>query len=142
MLNIDFSLFLQIANFLILLLLLNIFLYRPIRDIISRRNQEMSSLENSIDDLSDKSDKGTREIEEGMIKARKEGYLEKEKIKGLGIEKEHTLIKEAQSSSEQSVNAAQKDIDARIAEMKGVLDAHADELSNELAEKVLGRVIQ
>ena len=57
MLEINSSLFLQVANFLLLILLMNLFLYRPIRDILRRRNEEVIRLEGLISDFSDKSDR-------------------------------------------------------------------------------------
>ena len=51
MLNIDYSiwpvgvLWIQIANFLVLLFVLNLIAYRPIRRIMSQRREEMDALE-------------------------------------------------------------------------------------------------
>ena len=78
MLEINSSLILQVANFLLLILLMNLFLYRPIRDVIRRRKEEMSRLEGLISDLGVKSEQQQNRIEEGLVQARKEGYEEKE----------------------------------------------------------------
>ncbi len=43
MLNIDGTMFLQIANFLVLLFILNLILFRPIRKILAQREDEMNS---------------------------------------------------------------------------------------------------
>ncbi len=46
----DSSVFIQIINFIILVFLLNIFLYRPIRNIIIQRKEKIEKLNNSTDD--------------------------------------------------------------------------------------------
>jgi len=48
MVEINASLFIQIANFLILIWALNKFLYKPIRQILSQRKSRISGLEGSI----------------------------------------------------------------------------------------------
>ena len=50
MLNIDGTLILQIANFLVLLVVMNVILYKPIRGILAKRDEEMASRQKTIDD--------------------------------------------------------------------------------------------
>ena len=45
MISVDVSLFIQIANFLFLIWVLNIILYRPIRGIIRQRKEKFDKLE-------------------------------------------------------------------------------------------------
>ena len=47
----DFTLFIQIANFLLLIFLLNIVLYRPIRKILRERRDEEDALQGMINDF-------------------------------------------------------------------------------------------
>jgi len=54
MISIDYTLLIQIANFLVLLLILNIILYRPIRNILSRRKEEIHAFETTIRDFQDR----------------------------------------------------------------------------------------
>ena len=81
MLKVDYTLFVQIANFLFLLFLLNIILYRPIRKILGRRTEEMDSYQDAIGDFQNRSARHSTELEENMAEARKEGYREKENLK-------------------------------------------------------------
>ena len=74
----NFSLFIQIANFLLLLWLLNLILYRPIRKMLSRRKEEMDGLRKKIEEFQERVAQYENDLRQGMIEARKEGYLEKE----------------------------------------------------------------
>jgi len=71
MLNIDGTMFLQIANFLVLLFILNLILFRPIRRILAQREDEMNSRQKTIDDFQDQTEKNEKGIEEGIVQARK-----------------------------------------------------------------------
>jgi len=88
MLNIDGTMFLQIANFLVLLFILNLILFRPIRKILAQREDEMNSRQKTIDDFQDQTEKNEKGIEEGIVQARKEGYAEKEALRSHGLEEE------------------------------------------------------
>ena len=142
MLEIDGSLFIQIANFLLLILILNIFLYRPIRRILIRRNEETDSLLKMIEGYQSQSELNEKELEESMVSARKEGFLEKEGFKGEGLEKEKGILQKANSSVEEKLTQAKKEMEMKIADIRKTLDDEVGTFSKELAEKVLGRRIQ
>ena len=142
MLNIDGTLFLQIANFLVLLFILNLILFRPIRKILSQREEEMNSRQKTIDDFQDQAEKNEKGIEEGIVQARKEGYAEKETLKSQGLEEEKEILQEAGAGVEQKLSAAKKEIETKIAVAREALDGQIASFSDELAQKILGRSVQ
>ncbi|MFP4086971.1 MAG: hypothetical protein ACLFUL_09275 [Desulfobacteraceae bacterium] len=142
MLNIDGTLILQIANFLVLLLVLNLILYRPIRRVLAQRDEEMSSRENTIESFQQKAQQYEKDIEEGMVRARKEGYTQKEALKAEGVEAEKGLLQEAGQSVEQKLGAARKDMEGKVANVRQALEGQISDFSNELAEKILGRSVR
>jgi F-type H+-transporting ATPase subunit b len=142
MLNIDGTLFLQIANFLVLLLILNFILFRPIRRVLARRADEMNSRQKTIDDYQEQAEKNEKGIEEGVVQARKEGYTEKEALKTQGLEGEREILQEAGGGVEQKHNAAKKEIESKIAVARETLEGQVANFSDELAQKILGRSIQ
>ena len=141
MLSVDQTLIIQIANFLILLFLLNIFLYKPIRGILAKRGEEESGLQSSIDDYQSRADENEKGVEEGRVQARKEGAKEKESLKGQGLEKEQGIVRDAMSTAEEKIGNARKDVDAKMADVKKSLEEQVAVFSNELAEKILGRSV-
>jgi len=114
MLKLDYSLFIQIANFLILLLLLNMVLYRPIRHILAKRKGEMESFEKLINDFQKKSMQNQKELEENRIGARKDGFKEKESLRNEGLEQEKGLVQEAISSTTQKIGLSKQEIENQI----------------------------
>lgn len=142
MLNIDGTLLLQIVNFLVLLFLLNLILFRPIRKILSQREEEMTSRQKTIDDFQDQAEKNEKVIEEGVVQARKEGYAEKEAFKSQGLEQEKEILEEAGAGVEQKLSAAKKEIETKIAVAREALEGQIASFSDELAQKILGRSIR
>lgn len=141
MLNIDGTLILQIANFLVLLFILNLILFKPIRKILSQREEEMNSRRKTIDDYEGRAEKSEKDIEEGKVHARKEGYSAKEALKNQGLQEEKGILQEAGASVEQKLDAARKEIEAKVAAAKEALEGQIAGFSEELAQKILGRSI-
>lgn len=137
----DHTLFIQIFNFLFLLFLLNIFLFRPIRRIMNQRSEEMASLEKAAAEMEEKAQQNEKGIEEGRFQARKEGYKEKDMLKGRGQEEEKKYLAEATASAEEKRNKAAEELDQKLNEVRKTLEAEVDSFSRELAEKVLGRSV-
>ena len=139
MINIDGSLLLQIGNFLLIMILLNYVLYRPIRGILKERRARFESFESSISDLTTRADGRVKEIETKLIEAKREGFDRKDEIKGMGVEEEKKIIEAASSQAEAEVQKVQDQITGEISQARDQLKADIDMFSRELAEKVLGR---
>jgi len=141
MLEIDYTLFIQIANFLILLFLMNIILYRPIRGILNRRKEEMTSTEEQAVEWSQKADKFSGELEENTSKTRQEGLREKEDLKNEGLQDEKVMLQDASETAEEKLLNARDEIQEKLGHVRQSLQAEVKGFSQELAEKILGRTI-
>jgi F-type H+-transporting ATPase subunit b len=142
MLNIDGTLILQIANFLVLLVVMNIILYKPIRGILAKRDEEMASRQQVIDDYQGIVKSDEEAIESGMVSARKEGYQEKDALKVSGQEEEKGVLQEAGAAVERKLTVAKQEIETKITAARETLESEISGFSNELAEKILGRSVQ
>jgi F-type H+-transporting ATPase subunit b len=142
MLQINSSLFVQIANFLILLFILNLILFRPIRRILGRRSEETLTLEKGIEDALGLAKKAEEGVEKGRLHARKEGFAGKEALKGEGVRKEKEILQAAGEAVENKLGAAKRDMEAGMAEARKALDREIAGFSRELATKIVGRNIQ
>ena len=139
MVSVDGSIVLQIVNFLLLIWIMNMVLYKPIRKILLKRKEEFHAYEESIGEFESKSEEGSKDFSEGMITARKEGFQEKEGLKGQGLEGEKALIGSATASALEKIDEAKKNIYQTIQEAWAGLEKESADFSKELAEKILGR---
>ncbi|MBU0987542.1 MAG: hypothetical protein KKH68_09840, partial [Proteobacteria bacterium] len=73
----DISLFVQIANFLIIIWVLNILLYRPIRKILIDRKEKITSLEQNVEKLNEDAAGKDEAFLSGIKDARVRGLNEK-----------------------------------------------------------------
>lgn len=139
MLNIDYTLIIQIVNFLFLLFVLNVIAYRPIRGILDRRRAEMVSGEEEANTWKQKADRFEEELEENISRTRQSGQKEKENIKDQGMEQEKEMIRDAYSSVEENARKVRTEIEERVAQASRSLQNEVEGFSRELAEKMLGR---
>jgi F-type H+-transporting ATPase subunit b len=141
MLNIDYTLIIQIANFLFLLFILNILLYKPIRQILSQRKEEIDSFSGMIGEFEDKSAQSKKALEENKAGARKEGLKEKEELKGEGSDQEKGMLQVATSEASEKLDQARDEISASLVSARQTLEKELALFSTELAQKILGRSI-
>jgi F-type H+-transporting ATPase subunit b len=141
MLKIDYTLFIQIANFLFLLLVLNWILYRPIRSMLRRRRAEMTSLQEKINDLEDEAAERSYELEESMVGARREGSVQKESLRHAGLEEEKVMVHGATGKAGDRIDQARAEIDQNLNAARQALENEVSAFSRELAEKILGRSV-
>ena len=139
MLKIDYTLLIQIANFLILLFLLNVIAYRPIRGILNRRKEEISHTEDIAQDWRLKADRFREELEENISKTRKDGLKERGDLKDEGVERERAMLQEAYVSVEDKIRQSRVEIEDRVSRVRNVLQEDLEGFSRDLAEKILGR---
>ena len=137
----NFTLVFQIANFLFLLFVLNIILYRPIRKILGQRGNEVVSFQEMIEDFQGRSEKGAKTLDENMAGARSQGFKEKENLKSVGLEEEKAMLQQAISSAEEKIGKAKGEIAQDTAQARRSLEEEVRVFSQELAEKILGRSI-
>jgi F-type H+-transporting ATPase subunit b len=137
----NITLFVQIANFLFLLFVLNMIFYRPIRGILGRRSEEVKGLHERIGDFREKSDQYDKELEESYKEARGEGFREKDELKKAGVLVEKEVLQEAISSAEKRIGKAKDDIELTLTDVRQSLESELNVFSKELAEKILGRSI-
>jgi F-type H+-transporting ATPase subunit b len=137
--NIDLAFVIQLINFLILILVLNILLYKPIRKVLAERQGRIAEAKSRAEAV-DQDVQAKMAEYEASLKAMKSG----------ATDERSALVKEAQAEEATIVEAARKDaantlatIKARVAQeaaaARVLLQEQAKSLSVDICEKVLGR---
>ena len=137
----DKSLLWQIINFLVLIWLLNFILYRPIRDIVARRQEHMSAIDKKIKQFQVDAQQKESAFAGGIKDARAEGLKTKTALVDEGTEEEKRIIeaiskKTQQALAEQKVKISQ-DVQKAATELQQKVEAFAFDIGR----KILGREI-
>lgn len=135
----DYTLLIQFANFIILLMLLNVFLFKPLLRSINQRDDKISSSFERARNLSDES------------KRLEENYEDELKEKKLPVNAERdTILSEAHRVSVGMIETARSKLTAELTKIRKEVSQEGQKISEDLrrdvarlskeaAEKVLKR---
>jgi F-type H+-transporting ATPase subunit b len=139
MIDIDWTLYAQIINFLLLVFLLNVVLFRPIRNALRDRQAKLLAQEAEINLLADQNKTLEEEILEELAAARRAGAEARETLKQEGAQAEATLLDEVKRQVEVEWATVEKKIKADMAKARKSLQTQAQTFAQLLATKILGR---
>jgi F-type H+-transporting ATPase subunit b len=141
MIDINITLFIQMANVLVLVFLMNLVLYRPIRKLVAQRNQFMADKQNVIDRADKESAEALREFEGTIQTARAKGRQKVQEMKELAYQQEKDLLQKSAEESAKQLAGIRKTIKTEIGRARKQLRAQIQAFSLDLAQKILGRSI-
>jgi F-type H+-transporting ATPase subunit b len=141
MINIDQSLIYQIINFLLLLLILNALLYKPIRTILKQRAEKVAGLTSEAQKAQADMIQKEQDYQNRLQQARKEGFEQKNLFKLEGQEEEKRLLQQANQKIEVEMTQNRQKIAQQVEEARKKLSGEVASFSQEIAQKILGRKI-
>jgi F-type H+-transporting ATPase subunit b len=139
MIDIDWTLYAQIINFLLLVFLLNVVLFRPIRNALRDRQAKLLAQEAQINVLTDKGRSLEDEILEELAAARRAGAGARETLKQEGAQAEASMLDEVKRQVEVEWATVEKKIKADMAKARASLKTQTQSFAQLLATKILGR---
>ena len=139
MVSLDGSLFIQIANFIFLIFVLNIILYKPIRKILIQRKEKITGLEERIDtvgkDIKEKDDA----FSQGIKEARAKGLNEKGILLQEGADEEREITEKINKKAQADLAEIRAKIAKDVESVSESLRQELDSFANAIGQKILGR---
>ena len=142
MVNIDYTVFMQIANFVILIFILNSLLYKPILGIIDKRKQKLAESEEEIKNLKITVDQKMAAYEQALREAKLKALDEKNSITNEGAEKAKTIIEATRQEIPKILEDFHEKLAKEVDDARLILTNSSQRISLEIAERVLGRSLQ
>lgn len=139
MISLDLAFVVQIVNFGLLVLILNIFLYKPIRALLAQRRQEIQSARERTIAVDEQVQAKVAEYEARLREAKAEVSAKRaESVKDAQVE-EAALLGRARQEATASISAIRERVAKESADARVLLKKQVDALSNDICEKILGR---
>ena len=139
MVSLDYSLGIQIVNFLLLIFILNILLYKPILAMIDKRKKQFEDSKAEIGRLQETVEKKMAAYEEKLRQAKAAAVEQKNEIIRQGADEAKTVVDAVRVGIPGMMEQFHARMDAEISAAKKILTDHSRQLSVEIAEKILGR---
>jgi F-type H+-transporting ATPase subunit b len=141
MVEVNFSIVYQLINFLILIWILNLILYKPIRKILNQRKEKVSGLEQNIAALDQEAKQQDNAYDQGIRAARSKAKKEKEvMMEAAGAEEKAILAKinaKAQADLAEVKNKIAKDVE----QVGSALQNQVNDFAADITQKILGRAV-
>ncbi len=137
----DKSTIVQVVNFILLIVILNAILYKPIRKIIADRKEKISDLEKGIEGSNQSVLEKDDAYKEGIKEARTKGLAEKDaRVEEATIE-EKKIIEEINKKAQSNLSEMREKIVKDVAGVKDTLQKEIDTFAENIGQKILGRAI-
>jgi len=137
--SLDYSLGIQIINFLVLIFVMNVLLYKPILGIIDRRRKQFEDSEAEVKRLQETVEQKMADYEEKLRQAKAAAVEQKNEIIRQGTEEAKAVVDAVRAEVPGMMEAFHVRMDSEIGAARKVLAEQSQALSVEIAEKVLGR---
>ncbi len=139
MIALDWTLFVQIVNFLLLVYLLNLVLFRPLRQGLRARQAEIISFEGDVAQLNVNEQGVLTQVQENLAEARRQGLGQRESLRQEGSQAEASLLEKVKQEVDAEWAKVEKKIKEDMAKARKALQAQAQEFAQSLAAKIIGR---
>lgn len=139
MVSVDGSIFVQIVNFLLLIWIMNLVLYRPIRKILKERKAKVGGLQSDIDHSTDQVTAKENTYVEGLRQARMAGQKEKEGLMQAATAEEKALLEKINESAQSELREVKEKIAQEVDAVKAALEDEVDAFADAIGKKILGR---
>jgi len=139
MIEINLAFLVQLINFGILVLVLNIFLYKPIRKVLADRRQVIDSARDKAASVDEEVRIKMAQYEARLRGAKTEaGTRRAESLKQAQLE-ETALIEKARKEASDTLASIRVRVAKEAADARELLKQQAELLSGDICEKILGR---
>lgn len=139
MIELNLSFVIQMINFGILVLVLNVFLYKPIRKVLADRRQIIDSAREKTVSVDAEVQGKMEQYEARLHSAKAEaGARRAESLKLAQIE-EVAVLEKARKQASDSLASIRERVAKEAGEARELLKKQAEVLSGDICEKILGR---
>jgi len=141
MITIDLSIVAEIIGVLIMIVILNSMLYRPLRRIMQKRREKMESIEAEAVKFEDSIKSLINEYERKLREAREAGKTAFERLRDEAREIEHKILEESSQEAEAKRQELMGQLMGQIDAAKKELQKKAENFALQIAQKLLGRAV-
>lgn len=142
MITIDITMFIHIVNMIVLMVILNAILYKPVQSILVKRRERLESLQKDVEQFEQNARHRQLEVDKKMreASAKAKAALDgaRAEAQAAGAEKLAAIRAESDSDKEKQLTDIRSQVDAA----KGELQANVSVFAGEMAGKILGRSLE
>lgn len=141
MIELNWTFFVQIFNFLLLMFILNKILYKPILKVLDEREARIAGGQEKAKELLDESQSILKSYNEKLYGAKIDAMTVKNSSRKQAVDEANEIIEDARRNAETIVLDVQKEMTEEIARVKSELEPEIGVMAGTIAQQILGRKV-
>lgn len=141
MVDINYTLLIQLANFLVLIFLLNILLFKPVLRHLAERDGKVSKSHEEAKENADRAERLLSEFDSELAAARVKASQAYHALQQEGLAEQRAKVAEAKARAQELIEKARKEIEGEAGKARETLKAEMEKLPKDIAAKLLGRAV-
>ena len=141
MVDINYTLLVQLANFIALIIILNYLLLKPVMKHLAERDGKISSSHEEAKANADKAEAMLAAFEGELMEARVKASQLYNGLQQEGVASQRASLTAIKAETQQMIEKALKDISADASKAREILKSEMEKLPREIASKLLGRTV-
>lgn len=142
MIELNESFLIQLVNFFAMILFLNYFLFKPVMEIVDKRNKALKGLSSDAAKAANDADKFVKDYEDRGAEAKRATAAILVAARQTAAVEQEKILKDARQRYAETVDAALVKIKADIKGAEAGLKGESEKLSREMAVRLLGREVR
>lgn len=139
MLDINITLFIQLINFIITLLVLDFLLIKPIRTIIKKRRELAGGMLGDAEAFTAQAAEKLENYEAALAKAREEAAASREARKNEALAEEAVVLDAARKKAQEHLLAAREDTKNAVGTAMTEMEKRVPALTRAVVDRLLGK---
>ncbi len=135
----DGSTFIQLINFLVLLWILNLVFFKPVRKVLIQRKETIDGLEEGVEKLAQEVVEKDNAFKNGLKEARAKGLKEKEAFIEQASQEEKEIIEKINKQAQAKLAEIKEQVAKETEKARVELENNIKSYAREIGEKILGR---
>ena len=141
MIDINVTLLWQLANFIVLLIVLNFILFKPIRQVMLEREQGISSALEDAKAAQERMQSILDQYNTSLAEAKQKATTTYNTVYQQGLDAQRDMIVAERAKAAELLDKARKEIAVASTAARADLQKEAERLSQEITSKLLGRAV-
>jgi F-type H+-transporting ATPase subunit b len=138
MLDINMWFFVLALNFLALLFILNIILFKPLLKIFKEREDIVKGSLDAAKDMANRREESIARLNKELAETRNKAKDVFEALKAEGLQNQKEVLSKAEAEASQVLEKAKADLKAEAEKARTTLRADVDKFSDEIVRKLVG----
>jgi F-type H+-transporting ATPase subunit b len=126
------------ANFLVLVFILNIILFKPLLKIFKEREDAVKGSLDAVKDMGNRREESIARLNKELAETRNKAKDVFEALKAEGLKNQKEVLSKAEAEASQILEKSKADLRAEAEKARTTLRAEVDKFSDEIVRKLVG----